>query len=168
MASALEKIINDTKESFIAAKRDGKLEVSEVIQIALQVSMKVHALSSVSFAEKEAFVLLCLKKGLASADGLKALASLSGSDLTEVESQILQAGIAAASALRGVAPPLRKNLLACLLPFCSAAQVLLPNESALIQEALKGSTKDLSGNKVDLSGNTLPSSPEFVVRFVGN
>jgi hypothetical protein len=146
MASPLETIVRDARIAFVIAKSDGKLDAAEVVQIAVQVSQKIYALSSLSPAEKDAMVLLCLKKGLSAANGLQglsALAQLSPAALAVAEEQILSAGMAAVSACRAAAPKLFapvKNWLAHF-PFCSdfvkAATALLPKDTALVQEALQ-------------------------------
>jgi hypothetical protein len=165
MASVLESIIRDAKVAFVVAKLDGKLEASEVVQIAVQISQKIYALASVSSAEKDALVLLALKKGLAAADGLQGLAAMAGippAALEAAEEQILKAGVAAAGALRAAAPklfaPAKKALLSCL-PCCAeaiaVAEKLMPADAALIEQAVKGV-------RTDLSGNTVAASPESV------
>jgi hypothetical protein len=147
MASVLETIIRDAKVAFVVAKHDGQLEAAEVVQIAVQISQKVYALAGLSLVEKEAMVLLCMKKGLSAAGGLHGLAQLAQSGpegLAAVEAQILNAGIAAANALRAAVPqlfaPVENGLLACL-PFCSllatAVETLLPKDKALVEEALQ-------------------------------
>jgi len=147
MASPLETIVRDARIAFVIAKSDGKLDAAEVVQIAVQVSQKIYALSSLSPAEKDAMVLLCLKKGLSAANGLQglsALAQLSPAALAVAEEQILSAGMAAVSACRAAAPKLFapvKSWLLAHFPFCSdfvkAATALLPKDTALVQEALQ-------------------------------
>jgi len=137
--SAIETIIRDAKVDFVIAKHDGVLEASEVVHIALVVAKKVFALANLSEDEKDALVLLCLKKGLAAADGmagLPALAALPPATVAAVEEQFLKAGVSAARAMRA-AFPVKKALLACL-PYCSAvAAVLDPKDAAVVKEALQ-------------------------------
>ena len=152
--SGLQGIINETKSAFVIAKFDGKLEASEVVQIATDVAMKIHALSLGSLDEKKALVALALKKGLAAADGLHGLADLAASGpegVAAAEKQVLDAALAAVNVLLGAAPHLfapAQNLLSSLrqslskcLPFCSQvkslAEVLDPKDSALIAEAVQ-------------------------------
>ena len=142
--SVLEGIIRDAKVDFLIAKHDGVLEASEVIQIALSIAKKVFALANLSEEEKDALVVLGLKKGLAAAGGLAGLpglAALPPAALDAVEEQLLKAGVGAAHAMRKAAPalfaPVRKALLGCL-PYCSmVASVLDPKDAAVLQEAVQ-------------------------------
>ena len=161
MASPLELIVREAKVEFAIAKHDGVLEVSEIISIALLVAKKVYALTDLSEAEKDAMVVLALKKGLAVAgglDGLPAFSAIPAAAREAVEDQLLKAGLSAVQAMRAAAPalfaPLKKVVRSCL-PYCSAVQAAAaavdPKAAALIQEALK------------LVGNTEESSQESVV-----
>jgi hypothetical protein len=161
MASPLELIVREAKVEFAIAKHDGVLEVSEIISIALLVAKKVYALTGLSETEKNAMVVLALKKGLAVAgglDGLPAFSAIPASAREAVEDQLLKAGLSAVQAMRAAAPalfaPLKKAVRSCL-PYCSAIQsaaaAIDPKAAALIQEALK------------LVGNTEESSQESVV-----
>ena len=145
MASVLDTIIRDAKVDFLVAKHDGVLEASEIVHIALSVAQKVHALSSISDEEKDAMIVLSLKKGLAAAGGMPFVGDLPPAMVEGLENQLFQAGLAAVKAMRGVAPrlfaPAKNALLACL-PYCSqlagvASSVLAPKDAAMIQEALK-------------------------------
>jgi hypothetical protein len=145
MASVLDTIIRDAKVDFLIAKHDGVLEASEIVHIALSVAQKVHALSSISDEEKDAMIVLSLKKGLAAAGGMPFVGDLPPAMVEGLENQLFQAGLAAVKAMRGVAPrlfaPAKNALLACL-PYCSqlagvASSVLAPKDAAMIQEALK-------------------------------
>jgi hypothetical protein len=145
MASVLDTIIRDAKVDFLIAKHDGVLEASEIVHIALSVAQKVHALSSISDEEKDAMIVLSLKKGLAAAGGMPFVSDLPPAMVEGLENQLFQAGLAAVKAMRGVAPrlfaPAKNALLACL-PYCSqlagvASSVLAPKDAAMIQEALK-------------------------------
>jgi hypothetical protein len=148
MSTALEQIVRDAKVSFIIAKQDGLLEATEVVQIAVEVALKIHALGSLSEEEKDAMVILALKKGLAAAGGmcdLPAFAALPPSAAELVENQLIKAGAAAVKAMRGAVPrlfaPVKNFLLACLPHFskaaAAAAPVLPPKDAKLLQEALK-------------------------------
>ena len=142
--SAIETIIRDAKVDFLIAKHDGVLEATEVVRIALTVAKKVFALANLSEDEKDAIVLLCLKKGLAAADGmadLPALAALPPAALAAVEEQFLKAGVGAARAMRAAVPalfaPVKKALLGCF-PYCSVVMTVLdPKDAAVVQEALQ-------------------------------
>lgn len=148
MSTALEQIVRDAKVSFIIAKHDGVLEASEVVQIALEVALKIHALGSLSEDEKDAMVVLALKKGLAAAGGMRdlpAFAALPAEAAEFVENELLKAGAAAVKAMRGAAPRLFapvKNFLQSCLPYFSkaaavASPVLPPKDAKLVKEALE-------------------------------
>ena len=143
--SPLQTILKETEEAFVAAKADGKLEATEVVQIALQISKKIHLLSGLSLADKKALILLALKKGMVSAQGLHGMAELVGSGpdgMAAAERQILNGAMAAVDGLMSHVPqlfaPVKNALLACL-PFLSqaanVASQLLPQDAALIHEA---------------------------------
>jgi hypothetical protein len=145
--SQVEVIVQGAKDAFISAKADGKLEVTEVIHIALDVAKKVYVLEHLSEKEQLALLNLCLKKGLVAAGGLVSLpafANVPGDALDIVENQILQAGLAAVKVMKKNAPvffaPL-KNLVARFLPSCtlltSVVKVLDPKDSVIVQEALQ-------------------------------
>lgn len=172
--TGFQGIINETKAAFVIAKFDGKLEASEVVQIATEVAMKVHALSAGSLDEKKAIVALALKKGLAAADGLHGLADLaenSPAGVAAAEKQVLDAALAAVNALLGAAPhlfapaqtllsSLRQSLSKCL-PFCSQvkslAEVLDPKDSALIAEAVEAVKSVAEGRVPEVVKSTLES-----------
>lgn len=165
--SAIETIIRDAKVDFVIAKHDGVLEAAEVVQIALKIARKVFALANLSEDEKDALVLLCLKKGLAAADGmagLPALAALPPGALAAVEEQFLKAGVSAARAMRAAVPalfaPVKKVLLGCL-PYCSAvAAVLDPKDAAVVHEALQLLTPvDTTQAVVAQSAEARPAAP---------
>jgi hypothetical protein len=145
--SPLQTILKETEEAFVAAKADGKLEATEVVQIALQISKKIHLLSGLSLADKKALILLALKKGMVSAQGLHGMAELVGSGpdgVAAAERQILNGAMAAVDGLMSHVPqlfaPVKNALLACL-PFLSqaanVASQLLPQDAALIHEAFE-------------------------------
>jgi hypothetical protein len=145
MATALETIVRDAKIAFLIAKQDGVLEASEIVHIALEVARKVRALESLSEEEKDAMVLLALKKGLAAAEGLRSLpafAAIPAGALDAIENQMLQAGLAAVKAMRAALPRLFGPLLARCAPYfslCSsvASSVLPPKDAKMVEEALK-------------------------------
>jgi len=144
-ASLLESIIQETKDAFVAAKADGKLEAVEVVQIASTVAQKIYKIGSLSLADKKALVLLALKKGLDAADGLHGLLALTGAGpvaLEAAEKQILNAALASVDGLMNAVPRLfapARNALLAYLPFCSillpSDVALDPKDSALIHEA---------------------------------
>jgi len=140
--SPLQTILKETEEAFVAAKADGKLEATEVVQIALQISKKIHLLSGLSLADKKALILLALKKGIVSAQGLQGLEGSGPDGVAAAERQILNGAMAAVDGLMSHVPqlfaPVKNALLACL-PFLSqaanVASQLLPQDAALIHEA---------------------------------
>jgi hypothetical protein len=148
MATQLETIVRDAKVAFLIAKHDGVLEASEIVQIALEVAQKVYALGSLSDDEKDAMILLALKKGLAAAEGLcslPAFAAIPAGALDALENQMLQAGLTAVKAMRAAAPrlfaPVKDALRSCVPYFslCASAatSVLPPKDAKMIQDALK-------------------------------
>jgi len=153
MASRIEQILTDTKTAFVTAKADGKLEATEVIQIAMNISQKIHTLAGLDSAQKEALVFLCLKKGLVASGGL-ALDAVA-------EDQILKAGVAAAKALVPVK--------ACF-PFCyrfvAVVEKLLPNDAALIEEALELLKAPLPNIVVSIPESVTAVKAELLVREV--
>ncbi len=156
----IQQIVADAKVAFIAAKSDGKLEAEEVVQIALSVGKKVYAIAGASLQEKEALVLLCLKKGLAAAGGLQGLADLVGSGpegLAAAEKQVLGAALKSVNILREHVPKMFGVSPAALLSCCSAVasvgSALLPKDAALIMEALQ--CVEAFAGKADVSGNAV-------------
>ena len=143
--SPLQTILKEAEDAFVAAKADGKLEATEVVQIALQISKKIYLLSGLSLADKKALILFALKKGMVAAHGLHGMVELekAGADsLAAAERQILNGAMAAVDGLMSHVPrlfaPVKSALLACL-PFLSqaanVASELLPQDAALIHEA---------------------------------
>ena len=158
----LEQFVNDVKDAIVEAKKDGRLELSEIIKIATVVSMKARSLSACSLDEKKALVSLALKKGLEAATNLTNLAA--------PEQKLLDAGLAAVHGLMGEAPQLfvpaadflssLKCFLSRYLRVCSsaaaAAKVFDPKDSALIAEALAATRSVTSALPKDVS-STLES-----------
>lgn len=161
--TTIQQIVADAKVAFIAAKSDGKLEAEEVVQIALSVGKKVHAIAGASLQEKEALVLLCLKKGLAAAGGLQGLADLAGSGpegLAAAEKQVLGAALKTVNVLKEHVPKMFGVSPGALLSCCSAAAsvgaALLPKDAALIMEALQ--CVEAFAGKADVSGNVVAAA----------
>jgi hypothetical protein len=145
--SQVEVIVQGAKDAFTSAKSDGKLEVTEVIHIALDVAKKVYLLGHLSEKEQLALLKLCLKKGLVAAGGLVSLPAFVNvpvDALDVLENQILQAGLSAVNVMKMNAPaffaPL-KNFLGRFLPGCtlltSVVKVLDPKDSVILKEALE-------------------------------
>lgn len=167
----LEQFVNDVKEAIVEAKKDGRLDLSEIIKIATVVSMKARSLSACSLDEKKALVSLALKKGLEAASSLTTLAG--------DEKKLLDAGLAAVHGLMGEAPQLfapvagflssLKRLLSRYLRVCSSgasiSEVFDPKDSALIEEALAAARS--LGSAVALSKDVSSTLVSLVVKGEG-
>lgn len=173
MATTLDVIIKETKAAFIIAKGDGVLDVSEVINIAVELSQKIQKLGSLSGSEKKAVLLLTLKKGLASSGGVGSLpgfANASTEDMAAFEESLLKSASAAIDAIVLAANgklDLRKpaNWLACLPSCLSTVRALIPKDQVLLKEALDFSEK-IVNNKPDeptvVTKEFLPDSTNVV------
>lgn len=137
-AARLEDLVNSTKDLFLEAKADGKLDVAEVVQIGVHVAAKLEAAqASLGGADKKALVLYALQKGLEVSGGVPGMTA-------EGEKQLLAAAAAAVDVAVSVARgkiDLRKKegWMACL-PLCvqavKAGSSLLPKDVAVLKEAL--------------------------------
>jgi hypothetical protein len=133
-ATQIQQAIADAKVAFIAAKSDGKLQAEEVVQIALLVGKKIHTIFGASLAEKEALVLLCLKKGLAAAGGMQGLED------PAAEKQVLAAALKTVKLMKEYVPQLfalPKGFFSCCSGLAAAGAALLPKDAAVIMEALQ-------------------------------
>jgi hypothetical protein len=133
-ATQIQQILADTKVAFIAAKSDGKLQAEEVVHIALSVGQKIHTIFGASLAEKEALVLLCLKKGLAAAGGMHGLED------SAAEKQVLAAALKTVKLMKEHVPELfavPKGFFSCCSGVAAAGAALLPKDAAVIMEALQ-------------------------------
>ena len=133
-ATQIQQAIADAKVAFIAAKSDGKLQAEEVVQIALLVGKKIYTIFGASLAEKEALVLLCLKKGLAAAGGMQGL------DDPAAEKQVLAAALKTVKLMKEYVPQLfalPKGFFSCCSGLAAAGAALLPKDAAVIMEALQ-------------------------------
>jgi len=133
-ATQIQQAIADAKVAFIAAKSDGKLQAEEVVQIALSVGQKIHTIFGASLAEKEALVLLCLKKGLAAAGGMQGLED------PAAEKQVLAAALKTVKLMKEHVPELfavPKGFFSCCSGVAAAGAALLPKDAAVIMEALQ-------------------------------
>lgn len=170
--ASLQDLIDETKTAFIAAKADGKLDVSEVVQIAVQLAGRLQAFHGASGAEKRAVVVLTLKKGLKAAGGVGSLPGLAKSSAevkAVLEKQLLDAAGAAVDAALAVASgkmDLRKQggscLLACLKT--AAAVALAPKDAAVVAEALSAAEPVVLrvGYAVTIEESKTESNPESV------
>jgi hypothetical protein len=127
--STVETLLRDTQEALTAAMHDGKLTPVEVVTVAVMISQKVHVLSALTAAQKEALIYMCLSKGVSAIGGL------------EAQEQVLLAAVTAAKALRDAIPGPVQGLLAKWLPSCfavpAATETLAPKDAALIEEAVR-------------------------------
>lgn len=127
--STVETLLRDTEAALATAMQDGKLTPVEVVTVAVQISQKIHVLSALTAAQKEALIYMCLSKGVSAIGGL------------EAQEQVLLAAVTAAKALRDAIPAPVQGLLAAWLPFCfsakQVAETMLPKDAALIEEAVR-------------------------------
>jgi hypothetical protein len=144
MPAALDVLVKETKAAFIIAKGDGVLDVSEVIQIAVDLSQKIQKLAALSGSEKKSVLLLTLKKGLDSSGGVGMLPGFSNATAEEkaaFETSLLNSAAVAIDAVVLAANgklDLRKpsSWLACMPSCLSAVDALIPKEQALLKEAV--------------------------------
>lgn len=149
MATTLDIIIKETKAAFIIAKGDGVLDVSEVINIAVELSQKIQKMSSLSGSEKKSVLLLTLKKGLDASGGIGMLpgfANTSAKDKAVFEESLLNSASVAIDAIIMAANgklDLRKpsSWQACLPSCLSTVQQMIPKDQVLLKEALEFSGK---------------------------
>jgi hypothetical protein len=149
MAVTLDVIVKETKAAFIIAKGDGVLDVSEVINIAVELSQKIQKLGSLSGSEKKSVLLLTLKKGLESSGGVGSLpgfANASAEDMAAFEESLLNSASVAIDAIVLAANgklDLRKpaSWLACLPSCLSTVSAMIPKDQALLKEAVDFSEK---------------------------
>jgi hypothetical protein len=168
-ATSLETIVKEAQDAFIAAKSDGKLEVGEVIQIALQVAQKLQRYgeaAALAGSEKAALVRLTLQKGLRAAGGLPVLAGATPEMVASVEAQLLSAAgaavdaaIAAAHGKFGAfqAAATLHPLLSCLCSGVAAVKAALP--PSLVAAAVAKVPKDLPLLQEALALAGVSSSP---------
>ena len=162
MASPLEVLIKETKCSFMIAKSDGVLDVSEVIQIAVEVSQKVQKIAGLSGSEKKAMLLMALRKGLETSGGVDSLPGFgdaSAETKKAFEEQLISAAsvsidmvLSAASGKLDLRKP--SNWMQCL-PVCMglAKTVMSPKDTAVLQEAKKA-VEDLAPNATTVTAVT--------------
>jgi hypothetical protein len=153
--SPLEALVKETRDAFILAKADGKVEAGEVVQIAAGVAVKLQRLAGLSGAEKKSVALLALKRGVEEAAVAETVLKATGLAVTPeavagMEHQMLAAASAAIdvafAAARGdlkLKKPAswRECLVACLRVSQTAAAAAVASgalkDHALLQEALK-------------------------------
>jgi hypothetical protein len=149
-STPLQTLFDKVKSLCVAATKDGKLEVQEVLNIAFVALKGIVAFTGLSVTEKKALVLLSLQHGLSAAGSLKGFDRIDPSISQELEKQVLslatQSAFAALDAVPqvfevGAAVSCVRQSLSKYLPFCSqAAEVLStldPKDSALIAEAVE-------------------------------
>ena len=152
--SALETLVRETRFAFMTAKEDGKLEVSEVIQIAVDLVQKIRKVPGLSLDDEKALLLHAIKKGLDSAGGVADLPlfkAASKETLVAFEEQLLAAAatavdmvLSAASGKLDIRTLASASTWKACLPFCfSAASALLPKDLAVLADATKKSYDDV-------------------------
>jgi len=159
MDNILTSIVRDAKVAFLVAKHDGKLEASEIVDIAVMISKKIHAITGISEEQMDALIMHCLKQGLSAADGLRGITELENLPtevLQVVEQQILTAGMASVKVLRKMAPqvlnPLKNRLLGFLSFFSrlvSGLKKFSPKDAAVLEAAMnsvENKVKDIYQN----------------------
>ena len=146
--SALETLVRETRFAFMTAKEDGHLEISEVIQIAVDLVQKIRKVQGLSLDDEKALLLHALKKGLDSAGGVMDLPAFKNAPqetLVAFEQQLLAAAstavdmvLSAASGKMDIRTLTSVSTWKACLPFCfSAATALLPKDLAVLADATK-------------------------------
>ena len=161
MAASLEDLVNSTKDLFLQAKADGKLDVAEVVQIGVHVAAKLEAVqASLGGADKKALVLYALQKGLEVSGGVPGMTA-------EGEKQLLAAAAAAVDVAVSVAHgkiDLRKKegWMVCL-PLClqavKAGSSLLPKDVAVLKEALVAVAAPVSNQESSKTASSPQKDP---------
>jgi uncharacterized protein YjbI with pentapeptide repeats len=158
MTTALSEILTTTKMACALAEDTGKLDMNGVCKLAMEVGAKVNTIVGLSATEREALILLFLKKGLSAAASFQNL-SVAQKDT------ILQGALKAAEMLPG--------LFNCCLPSWAPKLSLSPTDADILKEALQSRTArtDLSGAalsgvvQLDLSGVSIEyAAAQFVTR----
>ena len=146
--SALETLVRETRFAFMTAKEDGHLEISEVIQIAVDLVQKIRKVSGLSLDDEKALLLHALKKGLDSAGGVMDLPAFKNAPqetLVAFEEQLLAAAstavdmvLSAASGKMDIRTLTSVSTWKACLPFCfSGAKALLPKDLIVLADATK-------------------------------
>jgi hypothetical protein len=152
--SALETLVRETRFAFMTAKEDGHLEISEVIQIAVDLVQKIRKVPGLSLDDEKALLLHALKKGLDSAGGvmdLPAFRAAPQETLVAFEEQLLAAAstavdmvLSAASGKMDIRTLTSASTWKACLPFCfSAATALLPKDLMVLADATKKDYDDV-------------------------
>ena len=144
--SNLETLIKETKAAFIIAVGDGVLDASEVIQIAINLSLKIQTIAGLSGATKKDTLLFIIKKALDASKGIDSLPGLAGASQETkqaFEDQLLNAVSGAIevfiSASQGKLT--LKTWSACVPSCLAMVAVMSPKDSAILEEVSKFSTK---------------------------
>ena len=132
---SLEALVKETTDSFVTAKSDGVLTVSEVIKIAVNLSQKVQKVAGLSGSEKKAMLLMTLKKGLEKSGGLE---FLSGHEEQLINAAVASVEMVLLAASGGFDFKKVSSWRSCV-PSCLglAKQVLPPKDAELLAEAVK-------------------------------
>ena len=180
-ATPLETLFDKVKTMFIDASKDGKLEPSEVLNIAFVVVKDVCLFKTLSLSEKKGLVLLSLQRGLSAAGSLKGFAHVDPSLIDELERQVLNLAVNSVFGAFDAVPQLLevgngllsyvRRFLSKYLPFCSqAAEVVSaidPKDGALISEAVKAlqgvqcalQTRNVEPTQVSQNDNAAVAAP---------
>ena len=144
--SNLETLIKETKAAFIIAVGDGVLDASEVIQIAINLSLKIQTIAGLSGSTKKDTLLFIIKKALDASKGIDSLPGLAGASQETkqaFEDQLLNAVSGAIevfiSASQGKLT--LKTWSACVPSCLAMVAVMSPKDSAILEEVSKFSTK---------------------------
>lgn len=132
---SLEALVKETTDSFVTAKSDGVLTVSEVIKIAVNLSQKVQKVAGLAGSEKKAMLLMTLKKGLEASGGVE---FLSGHEEQLINAAVASVEMVLLAASGGFDFKKPSSWRSCL-PVClsMAKQVMAPKDAELLAEAVK-------------------------------
>lgn len=142
-AALLEPLFTEVRHAFVIAKADNKLEVSEVLRIAVTFMQKLQKIPLVTDVEKKMLVLLSLKMGLDASGGVD---SLFGMNVTTtetnfvIEDQVLKAVMASLDLVLSASSgklDMKKTFewKACLPIFLSCSRVLPEGSQELLSQA---------------------------------
>lgn len=132
---SLEALVKETTDSFVTAKSDGVLTVSEVIKIAVNLSQKIQKVAGLAGSEKKAMLLMTLKKGLEASGGVE---FLSGHEEQLINAAVASVEMVLLAASGGFDFKKPSSWRSCL-PVClsMAKQVMAPKDAELLAEAVK-------------------------------
>ena len=146
MTTPLSKILTNAKLACIHAEQTGKLDIKALCKTAVEVAMKINLIPGLKAEERDALILLFLKKGLSAVDAFQKLGAAE-------KDTILQTAFKAAQYI-----PAQFNC--CLPSWISLPSWVVPlvmeaADADILKEAMQSHTArtDLSGViQLDLSG----------------